>query len=192
MQRDAGAAPLLVIMGVSGCGKTTVGAALSQRLGLPFADADDFHSPANIAKMSAGIPLDDRDRLPWLAALGGWLAQRQPTGGLLSCSALKRTYRDALRASCPTLTFIHLDPPADVVRRRMAGRLGHFMPASLIDSQFQSLERLHSDEHGIVLDLDRPAADLMTECLTALPQFADLAHRQDPNGVPQRPTTLKG
>ena len=91
------AAPLLVVMGVSGSGKRTVGAALAQRLRVPFADADDFHGEANIAKMSAGIPLDDDDRLPWLRSIGAWLAEHAATGGVMSCSALKRSYRDILR-----------------------------------------------------------------------------------------------
>lgn len=164
-------APLLAVMGVSGCGKTTLGAALSQRLRLPFADADDFHSPANLAKMSAGFPLDDADRLPWLRAIGDWLAGHPATGCVLSCSALKRSYRDVLRASAPALSFIHLNPPAPVVHRRMAGRLGHFMPASLVESQFQALEPLHPDEHGIVFDTDLPVDQLVTACMDAAPEL---------------------
>ncbi|RSM85827.1 gluconokinase [Kibdelosporangium aridum] len=155
-------------MGVSGSGKTTLGAALSQRLRLPFADADDFHSQASVAKMSAGIPLDDADRRPWLAALGEWLAAHEATGCVLSCSALKRSYRDLLRKSAPTLSFIHLNPPPQVVHRRMAGRLGHFMPASLVESQFQALEPLHADEPGIELGDDLPVDQLMTACLAGL------------------------
>jgi gluconokinase len=155
------AAPLLVVMGVSGSGKTTVGAALAQRLRLPFADADNFHSAANVAKMSAGIPLDDADRAPWLHDIGGWLADHAVEGGVASCSALKRRYRDLLRAAAPTVSFVHLDGPIEVVRRRLAGRPGHFMPAALLDSQFETLERLTPDEHGIVLDLDQDVDQLV-------------------------------
>lgn len=166
-------APLLAIMGVSGSGKTTLGAAVSQRLGLPFADADDFHSPANLAKMSAGTPLDDADRLPWLRTIGDWLAGHSATGCVLSCSALKRSYRDLLRAPAPSLSFVHLNPPPPVVHRRMAARLGHFMPASLVASQFQALEPLHPDEPGITLDLDVPVDQLVTACLIALSTLTD-------------------
>ncbi|GAA2100725.1 gluconokinase [Actinomadura alba] len=164
---DAAAPPLVVIMGVSGSGKTVVGGALAERLGVPFADADDFHSPANIAKMSAGTPLDDTDRLPWLRAIGAWLAGHAATGGVAGCSALKRAYRDVLRESAPQVTFLHLHGDPEVVRRRVAGRATHFMPASLVASQFQTLEPLQPDENGIVLDLGRPVGDLVDAFLAA-------------------------
>lgn len=154
-------APLLVAMGVSGSGKTTVGVALARRLRVPFADADDFHSQANIAKMSAGIPLDDADRWPWLRAVGQWLAAHAEHGGVMSCSALHRRYRDVLRDAAPTVRFVHLDGSIKVMRRRLAGRTGHFMPASLIDSQFAALEPLGADEPGMVLDVDRPVDELV-------------------------------
>ncbi|MGS2646861.1 gluconokinase, GntK/IdnK-type [Streptosporangium sp. LJ11] len=159
-------AALLVVMGVTGSGKTTVGAALSQRLRVPFADADDFHSEANIAKMSDGIPLDDEDRLPWLRAIGAWLADHAATGGVASCSALKRGYRDILREAAPTVTFVHLHGDMDAVRRRVAGRPGHFMPASLVESQFKTLEPLEPDERGIVLDFAMPVDELVDAYLT--------------------------
>ncbi|WP_248958418.1 gluconokinase [Sphaerisporangium perillae] len=161
------AAPLLVVMGVTGSGKTTVGAALGQRLGVPFADADDFHGPANIAKMSAGIPLDDDDRLPWLHAIGAWLAEHAAGGGVVSCSALKRSYRDILRASAPQVCFVHLAGDQELVRRRVAGRPGHFMPASLVASQFATLQPLEPDERGIVLDLGRSVDQLVEDYLAA-------------------------
>src|SRR5688500_9249649 len=148
------AAPLLVIMGVSGSGKTTFGVTLGQRLRVPFADADDFHGPANIAKMSAGIPLDDTDRLPWLRAIGAWLAGHAQSGGVVGCSALKRAYRDLLRECAPSVGFVHLHGEREVVRRRVASRPGHFMPASLVDSQYRTLEPLEPDERGVVLDFD--------------------------------------
>lgn len=144
----------IVVMGVSGSGKSTVGAALAQRLRVPFADADDFHPPANIDKMSAGQPLDDDDRYPWLEAIGQWLADH-PAGGVMSCSALKRRYRDQLREHCPDVEFLHLSGTAEVIGARQASRPGHFMPASLLTSQFQTLEPLQADEAGHVIDVDR-------------------------------------
>ncbi len=145
----------IVVMGVSGSGKSTVGAALAQRLRVPFADADDFHPPANIAKMTAGHPLDDDDRYPWLEAIGEWLAGHCNSGGVMSCSALKRKYRDQLRRHCPGAQFLHLHGTPDVVGKRQASRPGHFMPASLLASQFETLEPLGPDEHGLVIDVDQ-------------------------------------
>ncbi|MCV7225604.1 gluconokinase [Mycolicibacterium komossense] len=144
----------IVVMGVSGSGKSTVGAALAQRLRVPFADADDFHPPANIAKMTAGHPLDDDDRRPWLESIGDWLAEHSG-GGVMSCSALKRTYRDQLRRHCPQVEFLHLEGTPDVIGRRQASRPGHFMPASLLKSQFDTLEPLGPDEHGVAVDVDQ-------------------------------------
>ena len=145
----------IVVMGVSGSGKSTVGAALAQRLRVPFADADDFHPPANIAKMTAGQPLDDDDRYPWLEAIGEWLAERCGDGGVMSCSALKRKYRDQLRRHCVGVEFLHLSGTPEVISKRQASRPGHFMPASLLASQFATLEPLESDEHGIAIDVDQ-------------------------------------
>lgn len=148
------AKPLVALMGVSGSGKTTVGGRLATRLGVPFAEADDFHPPANIAKMAAGIPLDDADRLPWLEAVGGWLADRGAGGGLVTCSALRRSYRDLLRRHAPRLCFVHLDGPADLLARRLAQRRGHFMPLSLLRSQLLTLEPLEDDERGAVVRVE--------------------------------------
>ena len=148
--------PLVVAMGVSGSGKSTVGAALAQRLRVPFADADDFHPEANIAKMTAGQALDDDDRRPWLEALGRWLDDHASTGGVLSCSALKRDYRDRLRAHAAGAEFLHLAGSPEVITRRQASRPGHFMPASLLASQFATLEPLAPDELGLVVDVDQP------------------------------------
>jgi gluconokinase len=143
----------IVVMGVSGSGKSTVGAALAQRLGVPFADADDFHPPANVAKMQAGVALDDDDRYPWLEAVGGWLAKHCSDGGVMSCSALKRKYRDQLKSHCPRTEFVHLSGSPEVIAARQASRPGHFMPASLMASQFATLEPLESDERGVTLDV---------------------------------------
>lgn len=151
---DAGMTSPIVVMGVSGSGKSTVGAALAQRLRVPFADADDFHPPANIAKMAAGHPLDDTDRYPWLETIGRWLADHAG-GGVMSCSALKRSYRDQLRRHCPEVRFLHLSGSPDVITRRQASRPGHFMPASLLASQFDTLEPLDDDEHGVAIDIDQ-------------------------------------
>ncbi|MGV0718284.1 gluconokinase [Mycolicibacterium sp. XJ662] len=145
----------IVVMGVSGSGKSTVGAALAQRLRVPYADADDFHPPANIAKMTSGQPLDDDDRRPWLDAIGEWLAERGERGGVMSCSALKRSYRDQLRRHCPAIEFVHLSGTPEVIGRRQASRPGHFMPASLLQSQFATLEPLDSDEDGVTIDVDQ-------------------------------------
>lgn len=145
----------IVVMGVSGSGKSTVGAALAQRLRVPFADADDFHPPANIDKMTAGQPLNDDDRYPWLEAIGTWLAEHCDGGGAMSCSALKRKYRDQLRRHCPGVEFLHLSGTPEVIGRRQASRPGHFMPASLLQSQFATLEQLEPDERGIVIDVDQ-------------------------------------
>lgn len=144
----------IVVMGVSGSGKSTVGAALAQRLRVPFEDADDLHPAANIAKMSAGHPLDDDDRYPWLEKVGQWLADH-PDGGVMSCSALKRKYRDQLRRHCPDLEVLHLSGTPEVIAARQASRPGHFMPASLLASQFATLEPLDADEDGLVIDVDQ-------------------------------------
>lgn len=141
-------------MGVSGSGKSTVGAALAQRLRVPFADADDFHPPENIAKMTAGHALDDDDRYPWLEAIGEWLAQH-PDGGVMSCSALKRVYRDQLRQHRADIEFLHLAGSPETIGRRQASRPGHFMPAALLASQFETLEPLEPDEQGVAIDVDQ-------------------------------------
>jgi gluconokinase len=156
----------IVVMGVSGSGKSTVGAALAQRLRVPFADADDFHPQANVAKMSAGHALTDEDRHPWLDAIGDWLAEHCGEGGVMSCSALKRQYRDQLRKHCPQVRFLHLSGSPQVIGRRQASRPGHFMPASLLASQFDTLEPLEADEHGVVVDVDQDIDAVVENYLT--------------------------
>ncbi|GAB1513856.1 gluconokinase [Actinophytocola sp. KF-1] len=147
--------PLVVVMGVTGSGKSTVGTALAERMGVPFADADDFHSPENVAKMRSGVPLTDVDRRPWLLAIGTWLAEHE-RGAVVTCSALKRAYRDTLREAAPDITFLHLHGDKDTVRKRVAARTGHFMPESLVDSQYADLEPLGADERGVVVDFALP------------------------------------
>ena len=159
---------LVTVMGVSGSGKTTVGAALAQRLHVPFEDADDLHPPTNVAKMSAGVPLDDADRLPWLRAVGAWQDKHAATGGVMSCSALRRSYRDILREAAPEQVFVHLAGDRDLIARRVAARSGHFMPAALVDSQFGALEPLGPDERGVTVDIDQPIDALIDACATAL------------------------
>lgn len=149
-------------MGVSGSGKSTVGAALAGGLGVPFADADDFHPPANVAKMTAGQALDDDDRYPWLEAVGGWLAAHA-RGGVMGCSALRRKYRDQLRRHAPGLRFVHLEGSRDVIARRQADRVGHFMPASLLASQFATLEPLQPGEPGITVDVGQGVDAIVQE-----------------------------
>jgi gluconokinase len=150
----------IVVMGVSGSGKSTVGAALAQRLRVPFADADDLHPAANVAKMSRGEPLDDQDRYPWLEVVGQWLADH-PDGGVMSCSALKRKYRDQLRHHAPDVEFVLLSGDRAVIERRQASRPGHFMPASLLSSQLATLEPLEPDEGGVVLDVALGVDDIV-------------------------------
>src|SRR4051812_9103850 len=125
-------APLVVVMGVSGRGKSTVGLALAEHVGVPFADGDELHPAANIAKMASGVPLDDDDRHPWLEAIGEWLAAHDASGGVIGCSALKRKYRDQLRRHAPRVGFLHLHGTFEVIAARQAARPGHFMPPSLL------------------------------------------------------------
>ncbi|OBK14641.1 gluconokinase [Mycobacterium asiaticum] len=145
-------------MGVSGSGKSTVGAALARRLRVPFEDADHLHPQANVDKMAAGEPLTDNDRGPWLDQVGRWLVDHRD-GGVMSCSALKRAYRDQLREHCGSTQFLHLHGPPELIERRMAARRGHFMPASLVRSQFDTLEPLDADEQGVVVDLSDEGRD---------------------------------
>ena len=133
---------------------------------MPFADADDFHPEANVAKMSAGHSLNDDDRYPWLDAIGDWLAEHCDAGGVMSCSALKRHYRDQLRKHCPQVRFLHLSGSPQVIGRRQASRPGHFMPASLLASQFDTLEPLEADEHGVVVDVDQDIDAVVENYLT--------------------------
>ena len=146
--------PQIVVMGVSGSGKSTVGARLAQTLGLPFLDADDLHPITNVDKMSAGIPLTDDDRWPWLATVGQAMAAASATGIVVACSALKRSYRDAIRAAAPHTLVVHLDGSRDVLVARLAGRENHFMPPALLDSQLEALEPLGEGERGIVISID--------------------------------------
>ena len=149
----------VVIMGVSGTGKTSLGTALSDRLGIPYLDGDDLHPDANVAKMAAGIPLTDDDRWPWLDLVAQTLNARAPV--ILGCSALRRAYRDRLRAGAGgRVHFLHLTGPRELIAARMTARQGHYMPAALLDSQFATLEPPGPDE-AVALDITLPLADLV-------------------------------
>lgn len=162
--------PVIVVMGVSGSGKSTVGGLLAERLGVPYAEADDFHPPANIAKMAAGHPLDDADRAPWLSAIAGWIAEHdQRGGGVVSCSALKRAYRDRLRGAAPDLFFLHLDGAPELIAARLTARLGHFMPSGLLHSQIDDLEPLAADEAGAVVSIEDGPSEITDRAYAALP-----------------------
>jgi carbohydrate kinase (thermoresistant glucokinase family) len=163
----AGSAPLVVVLGVSGSGKTTVGTLIAEQLGVPFVDADSLHPPSNVAKMAAGIPLTDDDRWPWLAEVGETMAGADAagTGMVMACSALKRVYRDAIRAAAPGLRFVHLHGHRDVLEVRTASRSGHFMPPSLLDSQLDTLEMLHDDEPGIEVDIAPPIEAVVADAV---------------------------
>ena len=169
---DTGPGPRhVVVMGVSGTGKTTVAAALSDALGWTFIEGDSLHPPANIAKMSAGVPLDDDDRRPWLEALASLQAFHHAEGmsTVLTCSALKRAYRDVLRGGVPagSVSFVHLAAPFEVLRERMESR-EHFMPASLLQSQLDTLEPLGADEPGTVVDVSQPLDAVVRAAVAAV------------------------
>ncbi|MHB9862871.1 gluconokinase [Streptomyces sp. YIM S03343] len=159
---------VVVVMGVAGTGKTTVGPLLAARLGVPYAEGDDFHPQANIDRMTAGVPLTDDDRRPWLDAIGGWAHGRAGLGGVVSCSALKRSYRDRLRATAPGLVFVHLTGDRRLIEDRMAHRQGHFMPTALLDSQFGTLQPLQGDEAGISVDVSGAPEEITERAMRAL------------------------
>ncbi|MFI1506469.1 gluconokinase [Streptomyces sp. NPDC020597] len=163
---------VVVVMGVAGTGKTTIGPLLAARLGVPYAEGDDFHPPANIARMSAGTPLGDDDRWPWLDAIGAWANERAGLGGVVSCSALKRSYRDRLRAAAPAVVFVHLAGDRSLIEDRMAQRRGHFMPTALLDSQFATLQPLDADEAGVVVDVAGSPETIAGRAATALTALA--------------------
>jgi gluconokinase len=156
---------VIVVMGVSGSGKTTIGQALAQRLGVDYAEADEFHPPENIAKMSSGLPLNDDDRWPWLNAIAEWIGEH-PQGGVVTCSALKKKYRDVL-ARGGDVFFAHLDGTRELVAARLAERKGHFMPPALLDSQFADLEPLHDDERGAVISIDATPDEIVEATIRA-------------------------
>jgi gluconokinase len=160
----------VVVMGVSGVGKSHVAAALAASAGWTFLEGDSMHSAANRAQMHAGHPLTDADRQPWLAAVAGWIGEREAAGesSVLTCSALRRSYRDTLRSGHPSVWFAHLTAPAEVLESRLRARTGHFMPASLLASQLATLEPLQPDEPGITVGVDGDPDHLAAEILRRL------------------------
>jgi gluconokinase len=158
---------LYVVMGVSGCGKTTVGSALAGALGVPFVEGDDYHPHENVRKMASGVPLTDADRAPWLQALARRIAQASTAdeGVVVACSALKRAYRDLLRQPAPALRFIHLHGPPSLIAQRLAARSGHYMPATLLDSQLATLEPPDGAEPSWTFDLALAPEDIVTDIL---------------------------
>jgi ribose 5-phosphate isomerase A len=165
-----GRPPILVIMGVSGAGKTTVARELAARLGWPFEEGDSLHPEANVAKMHAGIPLTDADRRPWLEAVAAWIdgqrAKRQP--GIITCSALKRAYRQVIIGSRPEVRLVYLRGGRDIIAARLAGRHGHFMPASLLQTQMDTLEQPDPDEDPLTVDVGPPADQIAEEIIRLL------------------------
>ena len=143
----------IVVMGVSGAGKTSAAEEITRQLGWDYIEGDDLHPAANVAKMAAGTPLDDDDRWPWLRRIAEVIGEHEAAGTslIVTCSALKRTYRDLLREGHPSVWFAHVDVPREVLVARLAARKGHYMPPSLLDSQLETLERLGEDEPGDVI-----------------------------------------
>jgi gluconokinase len=164
-----------VVMGVSGCGKSEIGQRLADALGIAYAEGDDDHPPANVAKMAAGTPLTDLDRRDWLLLLQSRIAAAAAAnqGLVLSCSSLKRRYRDLLRAGDPALVFVHLHGDHALIARRMHERPGHFMPPALLESQLRDLEPLQADEAGIVLDIADTPEQLIEQVMQHCRQQAE-------------------
>jgi gluconokinase len=178
---------IVIVAGVSGSGKTTVGSMLAGRLGWRFADADVFHPAANIAKMRAGLPLTDEDRRPWLRAIGAWMDERIEAGesAVVTCSALKRAYRDALLDGRPQVRLVFLAVDRDLVARRLTARHGHFFPLQLLDSQFEALEPVGPGERAVsIVPADDPArtvADIIA--VFRLDAGSDAGYGPDPDGA---------
>jgi gluconokinase len=161
---------VLVVMGVSGSGKTTVAALLAGRLNWEFADGDDFHPPANVEKMHGGVPLTDDDRWPWLGAIAAWIDATRSAGGhgVVACSALRRRYRDVLLGGRPDVRLVYLQGDRDLIGRRQAARHGHFMPTSLVESQFEALEEPGPDEEPIVVSVEPRPREIVARILSLL------------------------
>jgi len=200
--------PVLVIMGVSGSGKSTIAGILAGQLGWDLEEGDDLHPPANVAKMAAGQPLTDEDRWPWLAKVSAWITDHTTAGipGIITCSALKRIYRDRMRG--PNVIFVHLAGSTDQIGQRLAARTDHFMPTTLLDSQLSTLEPPGPDENTISVNVGRKPAEVTAEIIRRLnllpqegssalgsahpgassaPALSDLWHDQGPAGTTDGP-----
>jgi gluconokinase len=164
----AGHQPVLVVMGVTGAGKSSIALILAAQLGWDLAEGDDLHPASNVAKMSAGTPLTDEDRWPWLEQVAAWIQEHTATGmpGIITCSALKRAYRDKL--SGDNVVFAHLTASKEVIGERLAARLEHFMPASLLDSQFAALEPPDADESAVSIPVGRAPSEVAAEIIRRL------------------------
>ncbi len=165
--------PVLVVMGVSGCGKSTVAGIVAGQLGWDLEEGDDLHPDANVAKMAAGTPLTDEDRWPWLDRVAGWIREHTDAGrpGVITCSALRKVYRDRLRGDSSTsenVIFVHLAGTREILQRRISARHDHFMPAGLLDSQLDTLEPLEPDENALVVDVGPTPAELAAEIISRL------------------------
>ena len=165
-------AAAIIVMGVSGSGKSTIGALLAERLGWPFADADGFHPPENVAKMAAGTPLTDADRWPWLDAIAAHIGAARKAGQpvVVACSALRRAYRDRLRAGHGDLLFLHLSGAPEVIAARQAARQGHFMPPSLMASQFATLEDTVAEPDAVTVSVKASPHEVVEAALAHLRQ----------------------
>ncbi len=172
----AGAVPppwgpdLVVVMGVSGSGKTTVAKGVAVSMSWPFAEGDAFHPEANVAKMHAGTPLTDDDRWPWLRLIGDWMSEQEAAGcsAVVTCSALRRAYRDLLREGRPAVRFLHVTVPTETIADRLEHRAGHYMPPSLLPSQLATLEPLEPDEPGVTVPGGGSEPDVLARALDAL------------------------
>lgn len=188
---------VIVVMGVSGSGKSTIASMLAHRLDWPFEDADWFHPPANVEKMQSGVPLTDEDRWPWLRAIAAWIDETRAAGqhGVLACSALKRSYRDILVGGRSDVRIVYLTGGRELIARRMAARSGHFMPPGLLDSQFETLEEPGPDENPIVVSIDarpREIVDVIVRELGGNPDSDAVAHTAESSARPPRPGRDQG
>ncbi len=161
---------LVVVMGVSGSGKTTVARGVADAMGWDFAEGDEFHSKANVAKMASGLPLTDEDRWPWLQTIGEWLTEHEESGtnAVVTCSALRRVYRDLLRDGRPDVRFCHVEADSALTKDRVAHRTGHYMPPSLLPSQLRALEPLQPDEPGVTESVEGTPEEIVAGALKAL------------------------
>jgi gluconokinase len=183
MREAASMTRTLVVMGVSGVGKTSVAAELVERTGWAFVEGDDLHTDANRAKMAAGTPLDDDDRWPWLRRIAAWIGEQEAAGrdAVLTCSALKRSYRDVLRDGHPSVRFVHLLAPPELIKNRVDARRGHYMPPSLLASQLDTLEPLAPEEPGFVVETTHSPVDVADQVLQRLVDD-DNSTRDAPSG----------